>query len=97
MERALQHLVVHPVTIGVVALSVTTIGYALAQRLKKSSSSKGIPAPPGPPKDFLIGNLRQFPKDRFYNKFCEWQKEYGERGDLQSPLAWSMANDANIF
>jgi len=86
MEHALQYLAEYPVTIGVVVLSVTSVGYVLAQRLKESSRSKGIPTPPGPPRDFLIGNMRQFPKDRFYSKFCEWQKEYGERRSRQSPL-----------
>jgi hypothetical protein len=33
--------------------------------------------PPGPPKDPLIGNLRQFPKDNWWYVFSGWQKEYG--------------------
>ncbi|KIM20898.1 hypothetical protein M408DRAFT_41311, partial [Serendipita vermifera MAFF 305830] len=33
---------------------------------------------PGPPRHFLIGSLLQFPNDHFYQRFCEWQKEYGK-------------------
>jgi len=77
MESTLHSLTEYPITVGAVVLSLTSLSYVLAQRLRESSRSKGISAPPGPPKEFLIGNLRQFPKDHFYNKFCEWQKEYG--------------------
>ncbi|CAG8691837.1 1627_t:CDS:2, partial [Acaulospora colombiana] len=34
--------------------------------------------PPGPPRDPLIGNLRQFPKDNWWHVFSAWQKEYGD-------------------
>lgn len=34
--------------------------------------------PPGPKPRPIIGNLPDFPKTRWYEKFCEWQKEYGE-------------------
>ena len=78
MEDTLRYLVERPVTSGALALSLTALTYVLAQKLKESSRSKGIPAPPGPPRDFLIGNLRQFPRDNFYGTFCEWQKDYGE-------------------
>jgi hypothetical protein len=78
MKTTLKYLSESPATMGAVALSLATVGYVLAQRFKQSSHLKGIPSPPGPPRDFLIGNLRQFPKDHFFTKFCEWQEEYGE-------------------
>jgi len=96
MERTLHHLVEHPATTGVVVLSLTSLSYVLAQRLMESSRSKGILVPPGPPRDFLIGNLRQFPKDHFYGKFCEWQKEYGKFATYRPLLAWRIKNDADI-
>ena len=97
MESAFQSLAEHPITVGAVVLSLTSLSYVLAQWLKGSSRSKGIFAPPGPPKDFLIGNLRQFPKDHFYSKFCEWQKEYGERRrDQRSLLVWGARNEADV-
>ena len=82
MEVALKHISASPATIGAIALSLVSVGYVLARKLNQSSRSKGVISPPGPPKDFLIGNIRQFPKDHFYAKFCEWQKEYGELKDL---------------
>jgi len=96
MERTLHHLVEHPATTGVVVLSLTSLSYVLAQRLMESSRSKGILVPPGPPRDFLIGNLRQFPKDHFYGKFCEWQKEYGECTSCWLPLSRSVMKNADM-
>jgi hypothetical protein len=34
--------------------------------------------PPGPPRDPLIGAIRSFPKDHFYNRVVEWARLYGE-------------------
>ena len=82
MEGSLKYISTSPATIGAIALSLVSVGYVVAQRLNQSSGLKGGPLPPGPPRDFLIGNLRQFPKDHFYAKFCEWQKEYGKRKEL---------------
>ncbi|KIM28319.1 hypothetical protein M408DRAFT_69838 [Serendipita vermifera MAFF 305830] len=47
--------------------------------------SKELPPPPGPPRQFLIGNLLQFPKDHFYERFCEWQREYGDIVSVEVP------------
>ena len=52
--------------------------------IKRSGNSKIVSLPPGPPRTFLLGNLLQFPKDHFYDKFCEWQKEYGKVETIQS-------------
>jgi hypothetical protein len=83
MEDTLKHISTSPATIRAIALSLAAVGYTVAQKLNQSSRSKGVLLPPGPPRDFLIGNLRQFPKDHFYAKFCEWQKEYGEWTELR--------------
>lgn len=65
--------------LGLATITLTTIGYGVVQVIKRLSNDvKPLPPPPGPPRQFLIGNLRQFPKDHFYEKFCEWQKEYGD-------------------
>lgn len=44
------------------------------------------PLPPGPKRDFLLGNLRNFPANQWYDKFSEWQKTHGE------PLAISRSD-----
>jgi hypothetical protein len=37
----------------------------------------GLKLPPGPPGDFLIGNLRDIPSHHEWETFAKWQKEYG--------------------
>jgi hypothetical protein len=78
MEDIIAYLTESRLVIGVITLSLAAIGYALVQWPKKSASSQVAPLPPGPPRQFLIGNLRQFPRDHFHKKFCEWHKLYGE-------------------
>ncbi|KAG8761722.1 hypothetical protein FRC14_000106 [Serendipita sp. 396] len=41
--------------------------------------------PPGPPQDPLIGNLRNFPKDKWGDTFCEWARLYGDITWVQMP------------
>ncbi|KIM28322.1 hypothetical protein M408DRAFT_139912 [Serendipita vermifera MAFF 305830] len=89
MEQALDRLAAEsPLKLAGVTLSVATIGYLLVQGLKKltdKSSASKLPAPPGPPRHFLLGNMSQFPKDHFYQRFCEWQKEYGDIVSIELP------------
>jgi hypothetical protein len=37
----------------------------------------GAKLPPGPKRDFLIGNFRNFPRKRWYETFSQWKEEYG--------------------
>ncbi|KIM28306.1 hypothetical protein M408DRAFT_329415 [Serendipita vermifera MAFF 305830] len=86
MERALDKLPESPLKLVGATVSVATIGYVLIQGLRKLSDKRNqLPPPPGPPRHFLIGNLLQFPKDHFYKRFCEWQKEYGEIVSVEVP------------
>ncbi|KIJ40667.1 hypothetical protein M422DRAFT_143442, partial [Sphaerobolus stellatus SS14] len=34
--------------------------------------------PPGPPPKFLVGNAFDMPKEREWETFAEWAREYGE-------------------
>jgi len=78
MEDLLGDLSKSPLKLGVVTLSIASVGYVLVQGLRGlTTRSEKDPLPPGPPRHFLLGNLLQFPKDRFYEKFCEWQSLYG--------------------
>ncbi|KIM28311.1 hypothetical protein M408DRAFT_329417 [Serendipita vermifera MAFF 305830] len=86
MEQALDGLADSPLKLVGVTISIATIGYTLFHGLKKMSKrSSELPSPPGPPRHFLIGNLLQFPKDHFYNRLCEWQKEYGDIVSVEIP------------
>ncbi|KAG9025531.1 hypothetical protein FRB95_010080 [Tulasnella sp. JGI-2019a] len=40
-------------------------------------SGRSAPHPPGPPGDFLIGNLRQMPSSYHWHTFAEWARKYG--------------------
>ncbi|KIM28307.1 hypothetical protein M408DRAFT_69816 [Serendipita vermifera MAFF 305830] len=78
MERAFDKLPDSPLKLVGATVSVATIGYVLIRGLQKLLDKRNqLPPPPGPPRHFLIGNMLEFPKDHFYKRFCEWQKEYG--------------------
>ncbi|KAG8981362.1 hypothetical protein FRB93_008728 [Tulasnella sp. JGI-2019a] len=40
-------------------------------------SRRSLPYPPGPPGDFIIGNLRQMPLKYAWFAFDEWRRKYG--------------------
>ncbi|PVF93570.1 cytochrome P450 [Serendipita vermifera] len=69
-----------------VSLTVITLSYfairGLPSNLFKKSHSRSYP--PGPPREFLIGAMRSFPKDRFLDTFCDWARTYG--GIVYAPL-----------
>ena len=75
MENIIAHLIESRLVIGLTTLSLAAIGYLLVQAPKNPELA---PLPPGPPRQILIGNLLQFPRHHFYDKFCEWHKLYGE-------------------
>ncbi|PVF92510.1 cytochrome P450 [Serendipita vermifera] len=66
--------------VGVVAASMLYV----CKRAFSGPKEKRV-YPPGPPKDPLIGNLRQFPKDNWWQVFSGWQKEYGDLIFLDLP------------
>jgi hypothetical protein len=66
-----------PAKICIVALTIG-LGYLARKRVGDLLSRRaGKPYPPGPPRDFLIGTLRSFPKGQFTEHFCEWARTYG--------------------
>ncbi|CAG8652712.1 10799_t:CDS:2, partial [Acaulospora colombiana] len=65
----------------VIAASVvagTAIIHGIANNPAVKARRAGAQLPPGPKRDFLIGNLRNFPKDRWYETFTRWKDEFGE-------------------
>jgi len=62
-------------SVSVVAGGVTVL---LALKLYQMSRASGrLPHPPGPPGDYLIGNVRQMPHTYAWKPFTEWGRQYG--------------------
>ncbi|KAG9029268.1 hypothetical protein FRB95_005542 [Tulasnella sp. JGI-2019a] len=49
------------------------------------SSRRSLPYPPGPPGDFIIGNLRQMPSQYSWLVFDEWHRKYGPINHVKVP------------
>jgi hypothetical protein len=65
-----------PLQLGAITVCTTSLVYVVVKTVSGSSSSPKV-YPPGPAQSPLIGNLRNFPKEKWYETFCEWQKIYG--------------------
>ena len=64
--------------LGTIVASLAALGYIIIKGIYHGNKgNKNRVHPPGPPQDLLIGNLRQFPKNKFWDTFCEWAKRYG--------------------
>ncbi|OCH91997.1 cytochrome P450 [Obba rivulosa] len=50
------------------------------QRIK---TSRGFPLPPGPPGDFIVGNIRALTQDEAPRKFAQYREQYGDLVMLQ--------------
>ncbi|PVF93462.1 cytochrome P450 [Serendipita vermifera] len=61
-------------------VAAASIGYLTLKGLQYVFSTKSSAHlyPPGPPRQFLLGALKSFPKDHFYQRFCEWSNAYGD-------------------
>ncbi|PVF93579.1 cytochrome P450 [Serendipita vermifera] len=57
-----------------------SLGYSAIKGLRKVLFDRvgSLSYPPGPPRDFLIGALRSFPKGYFLDGFCQWAETYGD-------------------
>ncbi|KDQ58237.1 hypothetical protein JAAARDRAFT_686209 [Jaapia argillacea MUCL 33604] len=66
---------VHPVVILTLASAVSLYFY---QKWTHQQRSGGLPYPPGPKPDPVIGNLRQIPKKKQWVTYQQWGKQYGE-------------------
>lgn len=63
----------------IAALAGIPIVTFVYRRLKsRSNSAARLPLPPGPKRDPIIGSVRSFPQDRWYDTFSAWQKTYGD-------------------
>jgi hypothetical protein len=64
------------VAVGVVAGTFVVREIANAPAIK--AWRLGAKLPPGPKRDFFIGNFRNFPKQRWYEAFTRWKEEFGK-------------------
>lgn len=55
--------------------AILYIGHRLSS--SSHSSSSGLPYPPGPPADPIIGHTRYLPRDKHCITHTEWAKQYG--------------------
>jgi len=70
MNDLFKNLTDSPINLGAVILSLGSLGYVLMQGLKKlTTGAADARPPPGPPRAFLLGNLRQFPRNHFLTSF----------------------------
>jgi hypothetical protein len=63
------------IAIGTVVGSIVLL--KLANTPEAKARREGARLPPGPKQDFIIGNLRNFPKNRWYETFTQWKEEFG--------------------
>lgn len=66
---------------AIIAASVVA-GTAIIRNIANTPAVKarraGAQLPPGPKRDLFIGNLRNFPKGRWYETFTRWKDEFGD-------------------
>jgi len=62
---------------AIALLVVAFVASALHLQLKKKRL--GLPLPPGPPGEPILGHLRIIPEDHPEYQYTEWGKQYSER------------------
>jgi hypothetical protein len=69
--------VIRYTTIAVGLVAGVTIVRGILNKPVAKARRAGAKLPPGPKRDPLIGNLRNFPKQRWYETFTQWREEFG--------------------
>lgn len=79
MDNVNSAILESPTKACILAFSVISLSYIAVQRLPAvlSGRNRSYSHPPGPPREFLIGTLRHFPKARFAEVWSEWAVTYG--------------------
>jgi hypothetical protein len=65
------------VTIAVGLVAGATIVRGILNTAAVKARRAGAKLPPGPKREPFIGNLRNFPKQRWYETFTQWREEFG--------------------
>ena len=69
---------VSPVT-AIVVVGLAIAALYLKQQADFNKRKSGAKLLPGPKGSFLLGNLRQLPAEKPWEKLKQWADEYGER------------------
>lgn len=69
-----------PIKICAASITVASMGYFAITGLQNafSRSNAKHPYPPGPLREPLIGAMRSFPRDNFFQRFHERARKYGD-------------------
>jgi hypothetical protein len=86
MNAVIRDVTDSPLKLATVVASLAALGYIVVKGVYKGNRSRVYP--PGPPQDLLIGNLRQFPKNKFADTFHEWAKQYGSCHSISITTAY---------
>ncbi|PVF93563.1 cytochrome P450 [Serendipita vermifera] len=80
MSETIATLLDSPIKACTVSLTLASLGCFTVNKLQNVVSRRSIQHsyPPGPPQEPLIGAMRSFPRERFFERFSEWAVEYGD-------------------
>jgi hypothetical protein len=64
---------------GAIVSATALVGYLMSRTQSPANNAQRVGAklPPGPKQNIIIGNFADFPNDRWYINFSEWQKQFG--------------------
>jgi hypothetical protein len=85
MNEVIKGLTDSPLRLGAAAASLAVLGYTIIKGIfyHGNEENKNRIYPPGPPQDLLFGNLRQYPKNKIWDTFCKWARQYGARPSIR--------------
>ncbi|KAG8770646.1 hypothetical protein FRB91_004275 [Serendipita sp. 411] len=63
---------------GALAIATSVYVYIASKTTETKARQLGARLAPGPKRMFLLGNLFDFPKNRWYETFTSWGKQYGD-------------------
>jgi hypothetical protein len=88
---------IYYITVTVLLVAGTAILRGLWNTPEAKARRAGAILPPGPKRNFFIGNLHTFPKTRWYEVFSDWQKEYGAPNQYIDRIMMTILTSESIF
>ncbi len=87
------------VVAGVVVSITALIGYLSSKTHAPAARAKSLGAklPPGPKTHFLLGNIPNFPQEKWYLNFLEWEKEFGKQVYASTPSGLNNLTGDLVF